>query len=60
MSTRCFQKMKLVDSALHVLIIRMSAKQGIKEFGEEAVPAMFKEYKQNDTLKVVGCLGRID
>lgn len=52
--------MKLVDSALHVLIIRMSAKQGIKEFGEEAVPAMFKEYKQNDTLKVVGCLGRID
>ncbi|GFH61250.1 hypothetical protein CTEN210_17726 [Chaetoceros tenuissimus] len=44
----------LFDSALHVLFNQMSAKQGIKEFGEEAVAAMFKEYKQIDTLKVVG------
>ena len=32
--------------ALHVMFTQMSAKHGIKTFGEEAVAAMFKEMKQ--------------
>lgn len=47
-------KEMLFESALHVLFQQMSAKEGIKKFGEEAVAAMFKEYMQIDNLKVVG------
>ncbi|GFH50441.1 hypothetical protein CTEN210_06917 [Chaetoceros tenuissimus] len=42
-----------------------TAKQGIKEFGEEAVAVMFKEYKQiphpnlNPNPKVVGCFDKL-
>ena len=35
----------------------MTAKRGIKLYGEKAIAAMFKEYKQLDDLEV---LGRID
>ncbi|GFH62209.1 hypothetical protein CTEN210_18685 [Chaetoceros tenuissimus] len=42
----------LFDSALHVLFNQMSAKQGIKEFGEEAVAAMLKEYKQIESWTI--------
>ena len=51
-------KEMLFESALHVLFQKMSAKQGIKEFGEETVAAMFKEFMQIDNLKVVGCFDK--
>ena len=47
-------KENLFESAVHVLFNQISAKQGIKEFGEDAIAAMFKEYKQFNTQKVFG------
>ena len=35
-----------MNIALHVMFTQMTAKRGIKLFGEEAIAAMYKEYKQ--------------
>ena len=42
---------------VNVLLNQMTATKGLKMFGERAVAAMFKEYKQLDDM---GVLGRID
>ena len=39
---------KLVDIACKVMFVQMSARKGIKMFGEEAVAALMKEYSQLD------------
>ncbi len=40
--------------AVNVMFNQMTAKQGIKLFGEKAIAAMLKEYKQLASLKVFG------
>lgn len=37
-----------LNVAMHVMFTQMSAKRGIKLFGEEAIAAIYKEYKQLD------------
>ena len=37
---------KMMDKALRIIFTQMSAKQGFKTVGEQAVAAIFKEYKQ--------------
>lgn len=39
---------KYMNTALEVMFTQMTAKRGMKLFGEEAVAAIFKEYKQLD------------
>ena len=42
------------STAVNVLFNQMTATKGLKMFGEGAVAAMFKEYKQLDNMKVFG------
>ena len=39
---------------INVVLNQMTATKGLKMFGERAVAAMFKEYKQLDDMKVLG------
>ena len=50
-------KLGLYSTAVGICFNQMTAKKGIELFGEKAVAAMFKEYKQLDDLEV---LGRLD
>ena len=45
---------KLKDIAVNVCFTQMSARKGIQQFGQLAVTAMLKEYKQLDDLLVFG------
>ena len=47
----------MYSKAVNVLFNQMTAAKGIKLFGETAVAAIFKEYKQLHDLEV---MGRID
>ena len=42
----------LFKIATKVMFTQMNAKEGIKRFGERAIAALFKEYKQPETRPV--------
>ena len=48
------------STAVNVLFNQMTATKGLKMFGERAVAAMFKEYKQLDDMQVFGRARKID
>ena len=56
-STHERQQRNLFRRTVGICFNQMTAKRGIKLYGEKAIAAMFKEYKQLDDLEV---LGRID
>ena len=49
-------KISLFNTSVGICFNQMTAKKGIKFFGEKAIAAMFKEYKQLDDLTVLGRL----
>ena len=47
---------KLKNTAVNACFTQMSARKGIQQFGQLAVAAMLKEYKQLDDLLVIGAV----
>ena len=48
------QRKRLFSRTMGICFSQMSAKQGIKLYGEKAIAAIFKEYEQLDDLIVLG------